>query len=77
VTYQKIDAETDRILLSNRSLPTHAKAVFSAFVQWTSDLEVKEHCPYCKGLLSVNNLDDRAWVVSCPCGRSSGNFRGS
>jgi hypothetical protein len=77
VTYEEIDAEVDRIVSGEQgSHPPHARAVFGAFMQWTSGLAINEHCPYCKGLLFVTNLIDQVWTVSCPCGRSSDTLRG-
>jgi hypothetical protein len=77
VTYEEIDEEIVRILSARQgSLPTHARAVFGAFMQWTSGLAVIEHCAYCKGSLFVTNLNDQVWAVSCPCGRSSDTLRG-
>ena len=77
MTYEEIDEEIVRILSERQgSLPTHARSVFGAFMQRTSGLAIKEHCPYCKGLLFVTNLNDQAWAVSCPCGRSSDTLRG-
>ena len=77
MTYEEIDTEIDRILSERKgSLPLHARAVFGAFMQWTSGLAIKERCPYCDGSLLVTNLNDQAWAVSCPCGRSSDTLRG-
>ncbi len=75
MTYEEIVAEVALFQKIKVESP-HARAVFGAFMQCTSGLAIKERCPYCKGLLFVTNLNDRAWTVSCPCGRSSDTLRG-
>jgi hypothetical protein len=77
MTYAEIKAEVASIIATSvRPLPAHAKAVLAAFMQHTSGLQVIERCPYCDGAIGVIESDQRAWSVSCPCGRSHDTMRG-
>ncbi len=77
MTYTQIEVEVARLLApGRRPYPPHAKVVFAAFMQQTSGLAVREHCPYCDGLLAVTEHGLSAWTVSCPCGRSHDTLKG-
>lgn len=71
---ESIEVEAEE-LLRGRSLPTHAKPLYVAMCQHSRGLPIDQVCPYCNGVLSV---EDRgaAWIFSCPCGRCKETLRG-
>lgn len=76
-TYAEIEAEVSRLVKdSKRPLPAHAKQCLAALWQHQARLQVIERCACCSGLLRVDALGESAWLVVCPCGKSTDTFRG-
>ena len=78
-TYEEIEAEREKISAqSSKPFPPEAKAVMTAFMQYSARLPVIARCMHCGHLLRVTELGSlgSAWAITCPCERSKDTLRG-
>jgi phage FluMu protein Com len=79
-TYKECAAEGEKFAQSMpQNLRQLAKVSITALAQFQAGLEVKEHCPKCNELITVQEFDPRfsqGWKLSCPCGKCDQTFRG-